>query len=232
MIDRARTPPPGGAWRLERDQSTAADFHGRPLPDPAAPAVWWHEVTAPALVLGSTQRDDVVDRDACRRAGVDVVRRRSGGGAVLLLPGEVTWCDVIVPRDGPGWSDDVHVPMRWLGAHLAEAFAAVGVADPVVHTGPMDRTPASAVVCFDGLAPGESTVDGAKFVGISQRRTRHAARLQACWYHRHDHADLLGLLAPEVRPEAASLRPVATAPASSSAGVIGALVGALGRPDG
>ena len=96
-----------------------------PLPDPAEPEVWLHEITAPALVLGSTQRDDVVDAAACERAGVEVVRRRSGGGAVLLLPDEVVWVDVIVPAGGAGWVDDVHRPMVWLGEHLAAAFAAL-----------------------------------------------------------------------------------------------------------
>ena len=60
-----------------------------------------------------------MDHEACERAGVAVVRRRSGGGAVLLVPGEVTWLDVIVPPGSAGWSDDAHVPMVWLGRHLA-----------------------------------------------------------------------------------------------------------------
>ena len=57
------------------------------------------EVDRPALVLGSTQRAEVVDERACADAGVEVVRRRSGGGAVLLEPGAVVWFDVVVPAD-------------------------------------------------------------------------------------------------------------------------------------
>ena len=37
-----------------------------------------------------------VDLEACAGAGVEVVRRRSGGGAVLVEPGSVVWVDVLV----------------------------------------------------------------------------------------------------------------------------------------
>ena len=89
------------------------------------------------------------------RAGVDVVRRRSGGGAVLLIPGEVVWIDVILPAGAEGWSDDVHRPMVWLGEHLAAAFAGAGVVGADVHDGAMISSETSRLVCFDGLGPGE-----------------------------------------------------------------------------
>ncbi len=195
------------------------------LPDPAEPEVWFHEITAPAVVLGSTQHDDVVDGAACVRAGIDVVRRRSGGGAVLLLPDEVVWIDVILPAGCDGWAADVHRPMVWLGEHLAAAFAAVGVGGTEVHDGAMISTAASRMVCFDGLGPGELTLDGAKLVGISQRRTRAAARLQACWYTAYDPVVLPSLLASPVDP--AALRPVATVSSAAAHAVPARLVDLL-----
>ncbi|MGA9279297.1 lipoate--protein ligase family protein [Ilumatobacter sp.] len=182
------------AYRVVRRRSTAAEFHALEIPDPPRAEVWVHEITAPAVVLGSTQREDAVDLDACRRAGVDVVRRRSGGGAVLLVPDQVVWVDVILPAGSPGWADDVHRPMVWLGERFVEAFSAAGTDGAVVHDGAMVSTGWSRLVCFDGLGPGELTLGGAKLVGISQRRTRAAARLQACWYHEYDSAILPGLL--------------------------------------
>ena len=100
----------------------AAELHERAVPDPVVPVVWWHEVTTPALVLGSSQDASVVDVDACRRAGVDVVRRRSGGGAVLLIPGEVVWFDVIVPVGLVPEIADVRGSMVWLGRRLLDAL--------------------------------------------------------------------------------------------------------------
>lgn len=215
-------------YRLVRSQSTAADFHARAVPDPAHREIWQHDVVAPAVVLGSTQDRSVVDLDACRRSGVDVVRRRSGGGAVLLVPGEVTWIDVIVPARTAGWSDDVHGPMVWLGRHVADVISTLtATSDLVVHDGPMRTTPWSRLVCFDGVGAGEVLVGGRKLVGISQRRTRHAARLQCCWYSTYDPSRLVELLAPDHRPAPAELSPVATLPAALVDATISALAAAL-----
>ncbi len=213
-------------YRIVRSTSTAADFHARTVPDPASSELWQHDITSPALVLGSTQDESIVDLDACSRAGVEVVRRRSGGGAVLLWPDEVTWIDVIVPAGAPGWSDDIHGPMVWLGRHLAAAVSTVGAAtdDVAVHDGALRSTPWSSLVCFDGVGAGEVLVGGLKLVGISQRRTRHAARLQCCWYSTYDPSRLVGLLAQDRRPPLDALSLVATVPADLSAAVIDALV--------
>ncbi len=186
--------------------------------------IWWHDITSPALVLGSTQSADVVDQQACRRGGIEVVRRRSGGGAVLLLPGSVTWLDVIVPAGSPGWADDIHAPMVWLGRHIADVLGElVGERIISVHEGPMVSSAWSSAVCFDGLGAGEVLLDGSKLVGISQRRTRHAARLQCCWYSEYDPAALVDLLDPARRPPVADLQPVATLPHSVSAALPAAL---------
>ncbi len=216
-------------YRIVRSTSTAADFHARTVPDPAPSELWQHDITSPALVLGSTQDESVVDLDACARAGVEVVRRRSGGGAVLLLPGEVTWIDVIVPAGAPGWSDDIHGPMVWLGRHLAEAVCTVGAAsdDVVVHEGALRSTAWSSLVCFDGVGAGEVLVGGRKLMGISQRRTRHAARLQCCWYSTYDPDRLVELLAADRRPPTTDLAPVATVPAALSDAIVATLAAAL-----
>lgn len=198
-------------YSLLTADDTVAEFHARSVPDPAPRELWMCRVTAPALVIGSSQDEAQVDRRACERLGVDLVRRRSGGGAVLLRPGEVTWVDVIVPRGAPGWSDDIFGPMVWLGEHVAAALEPMLDEGSVeVHRGPMVSTAWSKSVCFDGLGAGEVSVGGAKLVGISQRRTRHAARLQCCWYSVHDPAHLLDLFESAHRPPVDALRPVAT----------------------
>ena len=105
--------------------------------------------------------------------------------------------------------------MVWLGNGLAAAIASSDrvSSDLVVHDGPMRSTPWSRLVCFDGLGAGEVLLGGRKLVGISQRRTRDAARLQCCWYSAYDPQRLVALLDPVAgRPVVADLAPVATLP--------------------
>ena len=129
------------------------------------------------LVLGSSQRDVSVDGDAATRHGIDVVRRRSGGGGVLLWPDEFVWLDLEIPADDALWSEDVGRSMWWVGELWRSALADL---EPlaVVHHGRMISTRWSSDVCFAGTGPGEVMVDDAKLVGISQRRTRQAVRFQ------------------------------------------------------
>ena len=203
-------------YRLVRESSTAEDFHNRQVVEPVRPEIWWHEVTRPAVVLGSTQSRDHVDDDVCRDRGVDVVRRRSGGGAVLLVPGQVTWVDIVLPAGAPGWATDVHGPMVWLGRILRDVLKDQLLNDHLpaqhlsVHEGKMIVTPWSSLVCFDGIGAGEVLIDGEKLIGLSQRRTRSAARLQCCWYSSYDPGELASMLDPQARPPLAELRPVAT----------------------
>lgn len=214
------------AYRLVRSADTVEAFHSRVVPTPASAELWWHDIEAAALVLGSTQDDSIVDRDACRNADVGVVRRRSGGGAVLLIPGAVTWLDVIVPTGTAGWSPDVHRPMVWLGQHLAAVIRALVGPDRLVevHDGPLATTEWSSQICFDGLGAGEVLLDGRKLVGMSQRRTRHAARLQCCWYSAYDPEALVSLLVPTSRPHSIDLAPVATLPHAVAESIPGALL--------
>jgi lipoate-protein ligase A len=181
------------AWAVERHAGPAAALHGRDLPDPFTPAVWVLEATAPALVLGSTQPEEGVDREAAAAAGIDVVRRHSGGGAVLLVPGEHLWVDVLLPAGDPRWNDDVGRAAHWVGAVWANALGELGVAS-VVHRGPMQPSASSRAICFAGLGPGEVTADGRKIVGVSQRRTRAGARFQCVALRRWDPAALAALV--------------------------------------
>ena len=135
-------------------------------------------VIRPAVVLGSTQPASDVDRAAAARAGYDVVRRRTGGGAVLAEPGTLAWVDVVVPRPDPLWEDDVGRSFWWLGGVWAAALAALGLGRAEVHRGGLVSTPWSAKVCFAGLGPGEVAVGGRKVVGMAQRRTRAGALFQ------------------------------------------------------
>jgi lipoate---protein ligase len=176
--------------------------------------LWLLEASSPALVLGSTQPDADANAAACAAAGVEVARRRSGGGAVLVGAEECVWIDVLVPRDDPLWHDDVGRASWWLGDAWMTALAASGVDGCRVHHGGLVPSAWSKVVCFAGLGPGEVVDDaGAKVVGISQRRTRSMARFQCAVPLRWEPERLSGLLT--ARPavaEISAVHPVAVDP--------------------
>ncbi len=198
---------------MSRSTGSAAAFHARPLPLSARREVAVLEVDRAAVVLGSTQALDAVDGRAAAGAGVDVVRRRSGGGAVLLEPGGAVWVDVVIPRDDRLWSDDVGRAFAWLGDVWAGALEDLGV-EAEVHRGGLCTTPWSRLACFGGLGPGELTVAGRKVVGLAQRRTRSAARFQCAALLRWEPERLVRLLAmdPTDRARAAAELSAAAAP--------------------
>jgi lipoate-protein ligase A len=192
--------------------------------------------TAPALVLGSTQRPLL---GALGEPGptsatppLEVVVRRSGGGAVLVVPATTVWVDLVVGRDDPRWEDDLSASSTWLGEAWCRALGSLGIEARLV-TGPYRPGRWDGLVCFAGAAAGEVTDPaGVKLVGISQRRTRHGARFQCLAHTRFDPEPLVRLLGPLVPPEdvtalaaavAASTATVAAAPAALEAAVLDAL---------
>ncbi|CAN5595757.1 hypothetical protein BH23ACT3_BH23ACT3_11280 [soil metagenome] len=213
--------------RVEHATGSAADFHGRELPFDNRLVVWHFAVDGPAIVLGSRQRDHVLELAACREAGVEVVHRRSGGGLVYLEPGGALWVDVVVPATDRRSIADVRGSMEWMGEQWVEALRRVGWSDGVVmHRGGLEGSSWSELVCFAGIGPGEVLLDGRKLVGISQRRTRSAARFQCAVHLRPTSIDVLGLLTPPL-PPAGDLPEVAVLDAGVAALLVDALVDVL-----
>lgn len=156
-----------------------AELHGRdPFVDgpPDGPVVVWCRPTDDALVLGSRQGDDLVDHDACTAAGLGVVRRKSGGGAVVIRAAGMLWIDVVAPAGVA--PTDVRGSMLWIGDAWRDALEPFVGRAAVVHRGGMVDTPWSDLVCFAGVGPGEVLLGGAKLVGVSQRRSRDGLRAQ------------------------------------------------------
>jgi len=161
-------------------------------------------VTRSAVVLGSTQDEAVVDRRRAALAGVGVVRRRSGGGAVLVGPGDPWWIDLWIPRGDPLCVDDVGRAPEWVGECWVRALRALGAGGAGglgVHRGPARRTAWSELVCFAGVGPGEVVVAGGgagggprKVVGIAQWRARQGALFHCAAYRRWDPTALADLL--------------------------------------
>jgi lipoate---protein ligase len=179
MSDVPARPP--GEWEIEYRTGTAQDLHD--LAVPVRPLVRVHRVTAAAVVLGSTQPVGTVDARALVAGRVELARRRSGGGAVWLAPAAQVWVDVVVPAGHPHWDDDVQRATWWLGEAWARTLGELAPSRQLeVRRGGVTDRAAGRVACFAATGPGEVALDGAKVVGVSQRRTRQAARFQCVAY--------------------------------------------------
>jgi lipoate-protein ligase A len=195
-VDPFGDTPRVGRWDVAHVAGTVAELHGRAIPPLERPTAWVCRFTDAALVLGSAQGPDVVDEQVSVADGLTVVRRRSGGGAVLLVPGDVLWVDLLVPAGDPLWRDDVIGAAGWVGdlwAGLIAPLLPPPAVQPAVHRGGLVTAPWSGLVCFAGLGAGEVTLGegGPKVVGVSQRRTRAVARFQCAVLLRWDPARLL-----------------------------------------
>jgi len=129
----------------------------------------------PTLSLGYAQnaRQDV-DLTACHTQGVAVVRRPTGGRAVLHDQ-EVTY-SVVMPLVLPDGPHTITEHYRRIGMALAAALQALGL--PVRLARPQVRaTPAHALAspaCFAALSRYELSVAGKKMVGSAQKRAQRA----------------------------------------------------------
>jgi len=184
-------------------------------------------VLDPAVVVGSTQRLDVVDPGRAARAGVAVAQRGSGGGAVLVAPDAQVWLDLWLPRGDVLWDDDVIRSPRWLGEAWRRVLLDLGVPDVRVHDGRAVHNAWSRLVCFAGTGPGEVVTGASKIVGLSQRRTRHGARFSSMAPLSWDPAALLGVLALD----ADDARRAGQALASLAVGLRGAAPSVASRRD-
>lgn len=178
-------------WRGDAAEIHRGDFTtGRTL--------WWCEVEQPAVVLGSTQKDSDVDLELAHDLGLQVVTRRSGGGAVFVHPTDALWLDVIIHPNDEQWTDDVSTSMLWLGDVFVEALSPWINAE--TFRGSFDAGTFGRSVCFDSRAPGEVMSGDRKLVGISQRRGRYGARMQ-CVIYREWHPEQWASIfrSPDVR---------------------------------
>jgi lipoate-protein ligase A len=121
------------------------------------------------LVLGSGQSMDVLD--ATKLGSMPVRRRRGGGGLVLLQPDDL-WIDWWIPATDARWSHDVRVSSLQVGGWWRDTLEPRVSGVISVHEEPLEGDVLHRVVCFAGRGPGEVFVDGRKAVGLAQWRVR------------------------------------------------------------
>lgn len=215
-------------WSVQVVAADAAALHAADLG--VGPGIWLMIPTRAAIVLGSSQTLGDVDADWCASRGLDVVRRRSGGGAVWVDPVQSVWVDVVIGRDDPLWVDDVGKAMHFVGRAWRDALVELGMSELTLNEGPHVSNDWSKQLCVAGRGSGEVfAASSAKVVGISQRRTRDFARFQCIAYFEWDvalHARAIPMVGrdpdriarlvetvPRLEPRAVATRLAASLPA-------------------
>lgn len=178
-------------WEVEVLRSDPGTVHGRPLPTDGRRHLTVVKPTTPAVVLGSTQADDLVLPGHAR------VRRRGGGGAVWVEPG-VGWFELFVPAGDPLWTADVGRSFLFAGHLCADVLEPLIGRSLRVHQGRFEPSRWSRLVCFAGAGPGEVFVEGRKLVGLTQRRARAGSRFAGIVYDRWEPERLLDRLRLDV----------------------------------
>jgi len=152
------------------------------------------------LSIGMAESIADVSLEACRAAGVRVLRRPSGGTAVLHVA-QVAWA-LLLPAGHRLAPSDILESYAGHAAVTLRALAALGVAArpaaPAEAKAPLPDE-LLALACFGGLAPHEVVVGDPprKLVGWGQVRRRGVVMHHAVVSLRFEPAALAGLLATD-----------------------------------
>lgn len=133
----------------------------------------------PAVVLGVSQLRTYGAVD--ERAGLPVISRRTGGGAVWVGPG-VLGVSVVLPPDHPLAGRGPVGAFEWFGRAHAAALDGLGIAcevvEPQAARARNQEPDPVGWACFGSLGAWEVVLaDRRKVVGLAQRRSRHGVLL-------------------------------------------------------
>jgi len=160
------TPPARGSWNMAVDEAIL-EFATRGEVLPTLRLFAWQPA---CLSLGYAQSAADADRIRLARHGWDLVRRPTGGKAILHTD-ELTY-SVTGPQTEPRLEGSVLESYRRLSAALVEALHLLGISaqtqTEVLSTGNEPKGP----VCFEVPSNYEITVNGKKIIGSAQARRR------------------------------------------------------------
>jgi lipoyl(octanoyl) transferase len=159
------TPPAHGVWNMAVDEAIL-EAVGRHESLPTLRLYSWEPA---CLSLGYAQPLADVDLPRLKNLGWDVVRRPTGGRAVLHTD-EITY-SVIAPHDEPRVAGTLLESYERLASALVEALHLLGL--PVEVQGYASKSSKTLnPVCFEVPSTSEITCSGKKLIGSAQARRR------------------------------------------------------------
>lgn len=171
--------PASPAWRLLEDGGDrGAANMARDLAllgeagDGARPTLRFYRWEPPAVSLGAAQKaEEEVNVDFCRARGIDIVRRPSGGGAILHAD-ELTYSFTAAVTAHPAFADLLESYYAIIEG-LRRGLAQLGVTTEI-RGGKESGGPERFRPCFALASRHDLTAGGRKIIGSAQRRRRGA----------------------------------------------------------
>ena len=160
-----QTTPAKGAWNMAIDEAILQAV-GRSEVPPTLRLYAWDPA---CLSLGYAQPFSDVDLKRLDQHGWEVVRRITGGRAILHTD-EITY-SVIGPHDEPRFAGSVIESYRRLSEGLLEALQLLKLPAEALPKSGADSTPQEPV-CFEIPSHYEITVNGKKLIGSAQARKK------------------------------------------------------------
>jgi len=163
------SPPLPGSWNMAVDEAMLL-AHSAGLTIPTLRLYRW---SPPAVSIGLLQPIESISEEACCQLGFNIVRRPSGGGAVLHQH-EITYAVIVDGRVCPEGSS-VMATYRWLAKGLTAGLRKLGIEASLSDSN--DRNCPSqhliASFCFARTSAADLTVEGLKLGGSAQARRRY-----------------------------------------------------------
>ena len=164
-------PPAKGAWNMAVDEAILGSVINSESP-PTLRLYAWHPA---CLSLGHAQPFSEVNTSVLGAQGWDVVRRPTGGRAILHVD-ELTY-SVIAPQSEPRVKGGVLESYLRLSEALIAALNLLGLSPEANEKSPDQKPNNTNPVCFEIPSNYEITVNGKKLIGSAQAR-RNTGLLQ------------------------------------------------------
>ncbi len=177
--------PSSAAWNMATDEAMLISCTGKA----GRPTLRFYGWNPPAVSIGYFQRlATEIDQEVCQKLGIDIIRRLTGGRAVLHEQ-ELTY-SLVVREDEPYIPATVTESYRFFSRAIVAGLTRLGVAAEMKSPEMQKRKPLphASAACFDAPSHYEITVAGRKLVGSAQVR-RDGVLLQ--------HGSILLSLQPE-----------------------------------
>lgn len=161
------TPPASGAWNMAVDEALLESVYHQSSPPTLRLYAW----EPPCLSLGYAQPIQDVDRQRLQQFGWGIVRRPTGGRAILHTD-ELTY-SITAPEIEPRLAGGVLESYLRLSAALVQALQQMELDVQTKELDPNKQTQlAAGPVCFEVPSNYEITVNGKKLVGSAQARKK------------------------------------------------------------